>query len=183
MIRSRSLTRNGFTAMKTGTGQRKEVPALSVTSNRTDAGSLNHDHFRDCVTSEFVAKDLSRVQREERVKKLLSEIKKEKPLCNASMHDMPLTFGSFVWCPFLDNFYHEDREKVDFKVQGGKQLHRSNSASCLKANIYISNPAPSKHSTSGPSPVPATPQVKVKNFCKKFNQMMQAFLSRWLRKT
>ena len=80
-------------------------------------------------------------QRHSRIKTLLSEIRREKPLGKCPLFKMTLTFRSFVWAPVIDSMYAssvpqklEKVVKVDTISDASKKpFIRSQSATSLKS--------------------------------------------------
>lgn len=86
---------------------------------------------------------LSVEQRHSRIKSVLTEIRKEKPLGKCPLFKMTLTFRSFVWAPIIESMYchsvtslsEKSSQKETVSPIVKKPLLRSHSATSLKSDI------------------------------------------------
>jgi hypothetical protein len=85
---------------------------------------------------------MSTKERHSRIKHILNEIRKEKPLGKCPLFKMSLTFRSFVWSPSIDSMYSFNTElklgKTSMQTHDGilaskKPLLKSHSFTSLKS--------------------------------------------------
>lgn len=85
------------------------------------------------------------LDRNQRIKAILDEVKREKPLGKCPLFKMSLTFRSFVWASVVDNLYGSsamdeiEKPSTVVKTVPPKKLQRSQSAASITSN------APSTH--------------------------------------
>lgn len=77
-------------------------------------------------------------ERHSRIKRVLAEIRREKPLGKSPLFKMSLTFPSFVWSPIIDSVYsfgtEQNLDNTKATVTASKKpLLRSYSTSSLKS--------------------------------------------------
>ncbi|XP_057368680.1 enkurin domain-containing protein 1-like [Daphnia carinata] len=93
------------------------------------------DTLRSAPTPKF---SVGIKERHSRIKRVLAEIRREKPLGKCPLFKMTLTFPSFVWSPIIDSVYsfrtEQNLDNLKATVAAPKKpLLRSHSTSSLKS--------------------------------------------------
>ncbi|KAI9558474.1 hypothetical protein GHT06_015261 [Daphnia sinensis] len=97
-------------------------------------------------------------ERHSRIKRVLAEIRREKPLGKCPLFKMSLTFPSFVWSPMIDSVYSFGTEQILDHIKtpvaaSKKPLLRSHSTSSLKSNTIPEVPSIKNCSTQAAIPM------------------------------